>query len=555
LLLGTTADMPCAETTTFEDERIDVGERAETGVMPGPASAQTNRYLELQNCVTDPGLRRFAVAIAILTYAVELSSFTLSIDEELHAFDAQPWRLWLGQGRWTMALLSYVFPPMAAIPFLPTAIFCAGLVLSALLLAGCLARSRAEAFAFVGFFVSCPVWLHIAEFNTLSWGFGAGLCLAAGSVALLHSGGYRASITAGVATSLALGIHQSLFALVLSGALLSLSVTVLDTYHSEPPSPRAFLSHLGPVVMCCAIAILLYYGVTHLVLLLAHQTLAYVDSFIRLTDFTFAATASVAVDRIFQRLSALCTGADATFIRWRWGIASLLLAWMGALAAVVRTFPADGRRLSTRLFAAILVLGSAFAAVAPLIASAGFAPMRALSGLPILYAAGAASMMKNTSFRQVPHWLIFSFAILINAWISASLFNSDALARDRDRILAGQLAERIAALPGVGAAQPHPLILSGYWTHESAGPALRVEIFGTSFFEHDRGQPARVASYLRLLGIPVRRPQKIALPPTDIAAIDNLPSWPATGSVTLLRDYLVIKFGPFSSQQRAALSP
>jgi hypothetical protein len=534
---------------------MPAGERGIQGVIPGPASPLTNRYSELLTYARDPVLRLFAVGIAVLIYAVELSSFTLSIDEELLAYDAEPWRRLIRHGRWSMALLSYAFPPMATTPFLPTALFCVGLVVSALLLAGCYARARAEAFAFVGFFVSCPIWLHIAEFNMLSWGFGAGLSLAAGSVVLLHSGGYRGAIAAGVATSIALGIHQSLFPFVVCGSLLSVSVSVLDKYGSEPPSLRELLRHLAPVAVSWTVAVLLYYGVTQLSLLLSNQTLVYVDNFIRITDFTSSATSSVAVDRTIRRLSPLLTGSDSTFIRWRWGIASLLLAWMGALAAIVRAFQAPGGRPRTRLLAAMLALGSAFSAAAPVIVSTGFAPTRALGALAILYAAGAASMMKNNSFRKVPHWLIFSFALFINAWISATLFNADAIARDRDRILAGQLAERMAALPDVRPDQTRPLILVGHWSHESAGPAVRVEIFGTSFFEHDGGQPNRVASYLRLLGIHGLRAEKIVLTQEDIADIERLPSWPAAGSVALLRDYLVIKFGPLSPEQRAALSP
>jgi hypothetical protein len=188
-----------------------------------------------------------------------------------------------------------------------------------------------------------------------------------------------------------------------------------------------------------------------------------------------------------------------------------------------------------------------------LIVSAGVVPIRSLVALPVLYAAGAASIVKHDWLGNVPRWLIFSFALFINAWISATLFNADAIARDRDRIMAGQLAERIAVLPGFQRDQPRQLILVGQWTHNIGGPALRVEAFGGSFFEFDGGNPWRVERYLRLLGIEGLRGALITHAREDMAEIESLPSWPALGSVALVRDKLVIKLGPVSDPQRAVL--
>jgi len=512
----------------------------------------TTRHSELLTHARDPRLRLFAVGVAVLIYAVELASFTLSIDEELHAYDARPWRSWISQGRWSMGLLTYIVPPLATTPFLPTALFCAGLVTSALLLACCYARSRAEAFAFVGFFVSCPIWLHIAEFNTLSWGFGVGLSVAAGAVLLLHAGGYRAAIMAGIATSVAIGVYQSLFLFVVCGSMLSVSLRLLGAHRSEPISLKRIAEHLGPLAVSWLIALLLYQGASAISLFLSNQTLIYVDSYLRLADFTSAATSSAAMARTISRVSGLLSGTDPMFLGW--GTGSLLLAWLGAGAAIVRSFQAAGGSLISKLLAAVLMLGSTFVAVVPMIVSAGIGPLRALPALPLVYAVAAATAMKNNWIAKVPHWLIFSFALFINAWIAATLFNADAIARDRDRMMAGQLADRIARIPGFQRDQARPLILVGEWAHEIAGPAVRVEIFGSSFFEHDDGNPYRVASYLRLLGIRGLRPEQITQVRDDIAEIERLPAWPLPGSVAVIHDKLVIKLGPLSYAQRAALS-
>jgi hypothetical protein len=142
----------------------------------------------------------------------------------------------------------------------------------------------------------------------------------------------------------------------------------------------------------------------------------------------------------------------------------------------------------------------------------------------------------------------------VNVWISATLFYADTVALDRDRIMAARLAERVTALPGFTRDHPRALIVYGQWRYESAGPALRVEWFGTSFFEQDEGNPWRVAQFLRLSGIDGLRPAYVSCAREEIADLDRLPSWPAPGSVALVRDKVVIKLGPLSDRQSYTLA-
>jgi hypothetical protein len=513
-------------------------------------------FAELLRYANDPGLRLFAIGVAVAVYAAELTSFTLSIDEELFAYVAQPGPFFIAQGRWTMALLSSLLPPLSTTPFLPTAMFCAGLVVSGLVLAGCFAESRLEARAFIGFFVSCPIWLHVAEFNVTSWGIGAGLCLAAGAVALLRRNRYSTAIGAALATTVAIGIHQSLLAFVVCGSLLSASLRMLEAQPASPTFLARLRHHVGPLAISWSLAALLYYGTTQLLLLLSNEHLRYVDTFVHLGEFATNDTSSAAIDRTVDRLALLLIGSDATFLRWRWGLASILLAWIGAVAAAVRAARTARGRLSATGLGGVFLLGSALAAVGPLIVSAGTAPLRTLAGLPILYGMGAASALKHKAARRAPLWLIFYFALFINSWISATLFNADAIARDRDRVMATQLATRINELaPDLLRGESRPFILVGKWAHEVAGPAARAEVFGTSFFEHDDGQVNRVASYLRLLGVRGLRPERLSKARSRLLqALEALPSWPAPGSVTLLGDLLVVKVGPLSRGQRSDLA-
>jgi hypothetical protein len=63
-----------------------------------------------------------------------------------------------------------------------------------------------------------------------------------------------------------------------------------------------------------------------------------------------------------------------------------------------------------------------------------------------------------------------------------------------------------------------------------------------------------VANFLRLSGINGLQPAYISWAREEIANLDSLPSWPATGSVAFVRDKVVIKLGPLSDAQRNTLA-
>lgn len=518
----------------------------------GPwASALDTRCPGILTYARDPGLRTFAIALALLVYGTELMSYTLSIDEELHAYGRRPWRAWTSQGRWAMGLLAYVLPPLSTTPLLPTALFAGGLVFAAMLLAGCYARSRSEAIAFVGLFVSSPIWLHIGEFNTLSWGFAIGLALAAVAIVLLHAGGYRAAIVAGGCAALACGVYQGLVLVVVCGSLLSVALRLTVAPETPSVSVRRAAEHLAPVVLSWVIAAAAYYGIWMAVLAATGFSVTYVDVYVRVSELMSSSTVIRALGRTARRVLGLAVGTDPAFLGW--GVASLLVVWMGALTAIARAFfrrePTSATFVRTVLMAAAIGV-----ALLPVVISTGTGPLRSLSALPLIYAVAAAAAMRERWLSRAPHWIALAIALFVNAWIAATLFNADAIARERDRIVATQLAMRIADLDGYRPDQRYPLVVMGEHDHEVAGPARRVEIFGTSFFSHDGGNPYRISAYLRLLGFQNLRGARLLEVRDSLPEIERLPAWPARGSVVMIKDAIVIKFGPISYAQRQVLA-
>src|SRR5258706_16317583 len=88
-----------------------------------------------------PYLAIFTVCLLLLLYGYEIFNFSLSIDEEAYSTD-NVLQASIEQGRWAIGLFAYMLPPLGGVPVLSTVIFCAGLGVSACILARVLFRSN-----------------------------------------------------------------------------------------------------------------------------------------------------------------------------------------------------------------------------------------------------------------------------------------------------------------------------------------------------------------------------------------------------------------------------
>lgn len=477
----------------------------------------------------------FATLVALLVYASELSTFTLSIDEEVALFDSTPWTAWAGQGRWAAALLTYLAPPIASVPFLSTAIFCAGLCVSGVVLATHLTRSRYEALAFATVFISSPIWPHLAEFNTLAWVYGIGLILVAAGVAILSRGGLHNALYAGALGAAGCGMHQSLLIMFLCGSLVVLAFD--DAFRTSALETRKIVQASTYLLASWAVAIVGYFAMTSLVLAVTGITLSYVDDAVRVGDFLQSETAWIAMDRTVAQIGSFLFGTHPIFLGW--GGSALLITWVGAVLAGYRFAIAPTR---VAICQSLIVVAATALAFLPSIASAGLVQTRSFGAVAIIFALGASSVFRHAWFSRIPSWALLSFTLLTNAWISSALFFADAIARERDEIVAVQLATRI----GEVAPPPQQVRFTtiGLWRHAEGGAARRVETFGVSFFEHDSGNVYRIALYLRLKGITHITPITYASIPEKRAEIEKMPVWPAKGAVAMVGDVLVIKLSP-----------
>ena len=498
----------------------------------------------------DKSLFIFTFALATLVSFVHLTSFSLSIDEEIASFASQGWRAWASQGRWGMAFINLFLPNSSAIPFVSTLIFIFSATIASLLLASVIARGRSEALVFSGFFVTSPVWLHIVEFNTLAAGAGIGLLASALAVKLVSAERPFYVIYAGLCIGFAIGVYQALVIVYAIGCVAQLfpgSFFWYDETAERVAAPRRLFIM---VAISFAIAFIFYIAVQYIFLAFIHQHIVYIDSYIQISELrsNFYPTAH----RILHQVKGLLFGMDPTYLGW--GRPMLLLPAAGFLYGLYKVvrhgFDYPRRALISLASLAVMVV----AASALVVMAAGRMPTRALIGFPLLFAVLAVNGYRihlcKTRWLQ---WTAFAYAMLIAGWIGASLFYADQVARQRDQVMATRLAATIDAIGRPAFGNNIPFVLVGDWTFPDQGVARHVQIFGTSFFEQDGGNPYRVAAYLKLLGIEGLQPLPITDVRNDMVQINNMPGWPAPGSVAVISHVLVIKLGSVSYQQQLLL--
>jgi hypothetical protein len=142
---------------------------------------------------------------------------------------------------------------------------------------------------------------------------------------------------------------------------------------------------------------------------------------------------------------------------------------------------------------------------------------------------------------------VFQFVISTN-----HLFSSSALTLQADRLLASRLIERIenAKAESNTGAEVKYMEVVGYvqWPQTSLIP--KVSTFGASFFEWDQGNTSRIVAFMKTIGY-----QDLLTLPSDrriqLNIIANsMPEWPAKGSVKVVNDTVLVKFGPYSNLQK-----
>jgi hypothetical protein len=490
-----------------------------------------------------PHLTLFTICLLLFLYGYEIFNFSLSPDEELYGsgYEMGWWLLAIAQGRWAMGLLDHIFPPIGNIPTIATVFFCAGLGVSACLLARVLFRKHSAQLAFVGIYVASPLWPHLVEFNVSSWQIGLGYVLLTVALLFFISGRRFGDLWATVLLIVATGIYQSFYTWFLVLLCIRHLSILLGTGPAgvTEPQPRFPWLRTGLIAVGGIVG---YVVVERLLLTALSLQLTYIQGYVRLAEFQTAP--AQAVRQTLQRSWNLLSGGDPIFLGY--GHILTLLPLLGLVIVVGRLVWSGPLKPSQRLVGGAILAATLVLALSLLVVSAGGVPTRALtSWIPISAFLAGVTFSFSGRFEKLLYAALAA-ALLVSIWVSVSLLYTDHLARQRDQFLAARIMARVDNILPNPPPGRIPFVVVGAVPARTDGPFRKLEIFGDSFFDasHEGGNPWRVAAYLRTLGVDTLAPQPLAVLDPYRPTIEAMPIWPAAGSVAMVNGVLVIKLGP-----------
>jgi hypothetical protein len=490
-----------------------------------------------------PGPVLAAAVVFLLVYGVELSGFTLSIDEEIASFSPATAAAWLSQGRWGMGVLTWVLPNFEAIPLLSTVLFGAGLLFATARGLQDFRLDGMRAYAYAIVHAGFPLWLHIAEFNTFAAGFGIGVAAAAAGAGLAV--GARSAMHRVLAVALlafAISVYQTLALYAVLYAIFALHAGFDDEARDDaPPTLVALLRHSMPVAALFLVALVAYWLVQRGAMRFAGVEAAYVDVYWQ-TDRLKADPSGTLRDS-FRAFAEYLTGRQQMYLGW--GSAILFPIWLGLLPTMLFAAAASSRRLAYRLgLAWLVVLAGAAVVSVPFVLSAGTLPIRAHIAWPLL----AAWLASRTMIPEGPRWRMLygaslAYFAIVACSIGATLFHAERLVRAHDAALAQQLVPEMRRAAGTEVKGRIPFTIVGQSRFPTEGQIQRAGVFGTSFYEHDGGNVYRVALYMKTLGIHDFDAVVLGHRPELVPDARAMPVWPAPGSVRLVGGVVIVKLG------------
>lgn len=495
---------------------------------------------------TEAALIGLLSVVALAAYGYELFNLHLTIDEEIHA-QANQAKAWIEQGRWGMFLLSRFLFPQPVVPFAPLFVALAFHLFAIVLLFRAwgipvgFPRMVAGAVA-----MAYPVMAYIYVFSTINFGIGIGLFLVALTVFLFSRVSLLARVSAVLPAALALSIYQGLAIALGVGLVIKLIADVLVVGRREID-----WGGMGMVVLIMAFAAGLYHVGQSLAFALSGLDPAYISGFYDV-DFLRQQPAEV-FGRLWRLLLDIYGGSTSIFGTSVALLPVILVLMVGSLAQRLIFAKAS---LPAKLVLIGLLIGVLLLPVSLGLVMRGAIPLRALVSMPIvvagLLAIGASG--QGSLFRLLSGVMV-TFGVLQFVTSTNTLFASSALALESDRLTASRILERIeVAKYESGEAAVKYLEVVGYPEHSPTRIRPKSEVIGASFFEWEEGNVYRILYFLSTLadhglhGLPSSKRGEI------MAATEPMPFWPEYGSVQVVGDTVVVKFGPYSRTQLGRMS-
>ena len=299
---------------------------------------------------------------------------------------------------------------------------------------------------------------------------------------------------------------------------------------------RLLLRDCVAAIAILGVSLVLYAVILKLFLVLSRTSIIYIQLFLHPADL-FDQPAQVAV-RVLGQMNDIYFGRQSVYgYKSPIIIVFIVLAAGGVIYHAYRTAGPKGG-----FFGGLTILALLTVPFAMNLMSGGIMPVRSLVAVPV-----ALTSLGLLGFKYGPQWLARIGMIVLTLscfYILKSLSGFNAaqeLVQLHDRLMALALSERIASVAGpTEPGKPLTLDVFGFKSFQTPFPRIANSTVGASFFEWDRGNPDRIVTYMKLIGLPTF---KVVAPERRIKFLDEfvmMPAWPAGGSVRAAADGTIL---------------
>lgn len=468
-----------------------------------------------------------------LLYIHFITVFSPSIDDEYAALRVEP-DVWVGQGRWSIYLITKFIFLYPVIPFLPYILLVASLAFSYIIILRLFSEQITwRAYFVYPIFAFYPTWWCIAEFYANVPAIAIGLsstviAVALSAVPLRQKYNKLLSwhdIFAAFLLAFALGTYQSYLLLY---AAIYLSWILFGSLNGV--IYRDLFRAVVRLVSSSIVSLMVYFIINKLFQNIVPSATNYLDGFVGY-DVLFLQPLSF-LNALLHSIYSIYFGSSQQFGT------NLYLSF--AIISMAALYLIGTARAKINFLIYILILLSPFAL--NVITGGVSLPLRTMISLPFVFWVAAIIMLRSkaaiTTFICTLLLSIFQIQMLTT---TSQYIVAATLTQQEDRVFASELYNRIQESVN----KPIDLIYIDVYGHKPVRtifPTADTATIQASFYDWDNGNLSRMISYMKMIGYQnLEALSDVSQRKFNNKYFENMPVWPAKGSVSIVNNVVLVK--------------
>ena len=495
----------------------------------------------------------YLLILCLISFAYELFNFTLTVDEEFYAerSGSSLHHGWVTQGRWSMYLLSYLYPINPIVPFAPLffTLVCSALSFSIIVRLFSAERTIKDYVA-APFFIACPTLYYAYSFNSLNFGIGIGFLAGALAIYLFTSQkGLLKWVVPTLLIAFVIGIYQAFLPWIFTLFCFYAFREIIEDNVTGKKILQSFFSIFILLGSGLALYFLISKGFRILLGLHANE---YIDGFVRyqLNMSYFMET----FKKILYSMKNHYLGKDDIYDQ---NISALTILFFVALFSIVYQIIKSKISVLSKLIGLAVVFLIVTSPFALNLINAGVMPTRALLAVPLVLS-GFVFLALSSSSKILQLVVIlaaisttFQFVTINNRLAFAGYISWQA-----DQALSLRILNRLDELNDKGITDPRAkkiYALVGNIDRSKYSLIVERQTIGVSFYNWDQGNVHRVLSFMRSMGVDEYQPATLEQQRSIMQFADLMPIWPAAGSVVLKDGISIVKLSNYTNTQLVPL--